>query len=73
MKQQRTGFSLLIIAILFYTKQLSSNQNFSLKNPKVIIVSFLTSNTKYFLTNSAISTAVLYLLVPIRTQGICET
>jgi len=34
--------------------------------------SFLTSNTKYFLTNSSINTALLYLFVPLRTQGICE-
>jgi hypothetical protein len=37
-----------------------------------MIISFLTSNTKYFLTISAIGTAALYHFVPLRTQVICE-
>ena len=38
----------------------------------VVIFPFLTSNTKHFLANAATNTAVLYLFVPLRTQGICE-
>ena len=45
---------------------------FSLINLKFVIFSFLTSNTHYFLTNSATNTAVLYVFVPLITKGICE-
>ena len=41
-------------------------------NQTVVIFSLLTSNTKHFLTNSATNTAVLYLFVPLKPQGICE-
>ena len=45
---------------------------FPLINTKVVIVSILTSSTLYILINSTISTAVMYLLVPLRIKGICE-
>jgi len=43
----------------------------SIINLEVITFSFLTSNTKHFLTILAITTAVRYLLVPLWTQYIC--
>ena len=41
-------------------------------NLRVVIFSYLTLNKKYFFINTARNTAVLYLFVPLITQGICE-
>jgi len=68
----RTRCSIPLQCCFIYTKLSSSILMVSLLNLKVVIFSFLTSNTNHFLTNSATNTTVLYLFVPLRTQGICE-